>query len=585
MGYSPSAVVSAPDRSLYITSKAARDGGALRFCRIVLAIAVLLVAGTSTSRAGTFPVFGPENYTRGTGAPVTVTSNFSVANTNTQFTLKAFNGGLENTSTELVSSTVVTLNGVQVLGPSNFNQNVTEVDVPVTLQGSNTLDVQVRGQPGGLLTIEIIGVDNDPPTIQATVSPAPNAAGWNNSNVTVSFTCSDAISGVANCPAPVTVTTEGANQTISGTATDAAGNTASTSVTVSLDKTPPTLSITSPANGATVASSSTTVTGTVTDALSGVSAVTCNGAPAIVQSGSFNCSITLISGANTITAKATDVAGNTSSATENVTLSNAPPPVITTFSPTSGPIGTQITVTGSNFTAGGTGTPTVTLSQQGGGSIGAPVASFTATSISFVIPTGATSGPVTVTAANSSTVSADSLSVVASSGFSVTAGPSTASVQQGTSTSYSVTLTSNNGFSQLASLSVSGVPAGVTTKFSPSQITVGQGSILTVTAPAGQTLGNATLTISASATVDGIPTTQSANVSLAVQAATTSLIGRIVESDNNETPIPGIVATFLGVDDAGNHTGCSGQVRSDAAGNFTSTNLGTSCLGRQLVGY
>jgi RHS repeat-associated protein len=583
MGCSPYAVGSASD--LVLANNAPRHGSAVLLVRVALAIGAFLLAGAASARAGSFTAFGPRDYTRGTGAPVTVTTSFSVLNPNTQYTLKVFNGGLQDTQTELVSSGFVTVNGVQVVGPNNFNQNVAEVDVPVTLQGSNTLDVQVRGQPGGLLTIEIIGVDNDPPTIQATVSPAPNAAGWNNSNVTVSFTCSDALSGVANCPAPVTVTTEGANQTVSGTAVDAAGNTASTSVAVSLDKTPPALNITSPANGATVSSSSAAVTGTVTDALSGVSAVTCNGAPAIVQSGSFNCSITLVSGANTITAKAFDVAGNTSSATENVTFSNAAPPVINSFNPTSGPIGTQITMTGSNFTAVGTGTPTVTLSQQGGGSIGAPVASFTATSISFVIPAGAASGPVTVTAANSSAISADSLIVVASSGFSVTAGPSSASVQQGTSTSYSVTLSSSSGFSQLAKLSVTGLPSGVTAGFSPAQITTGQGSILTVTAPAGQTLGNATLTISASATVDGIPTTQSANVSLAVQAATTSLIGRTVESDNNETPIPGITITMLGVDDAGNHTGCSGQTRSDAAGNFALTSLGTSCLGRQLVAY
>src|SRR5262249_48051023 len=204
---------------------------------------------------------------------------------------------------------------------------------------------------------------------------------------------------------------------------------------------------------------------------------------------------------------------------------------------------------GTNFTGSGTVAPQVTLNQQGGGSIVTPVVSFTATSISFVIPAGATSGPVTVSVSGLSTSSTASLSVVASSNFSVSAGPSSANVQQGTSTAYSVTLNSSNGFSQLASLSVTGVPSGVTAKFSPTQITTGQASILTISAPAGQPLGNATLSISASATVDGIPTTQSASVSLTVQAATTSLIGRTVESDNNETPIPGITITMLGVDD------------------------------------
>lgn len=634
---------------------------ALQFCRIVLAIGAFLAAAIIPAKAGTFTAFGPQDYTRGTGDPVTVTTNFSVLNPNTQYTLKAFNGGLQDNLTELVSSGFVTVNGVQVLGPSNFNQNVTEVDVPVTLQASNTISVQVRGKPGGVLTIEIIGVDNDapvitataspspnaagwnktnvtvtfvcsdatspvascpapqtvtteganqiisgtatdaagnssttsvtlnidktPPAVTAAVSPAPNAAGWNNSNVTVSFTCSDSLSGVASCPSPVTVTTEGANQAISGTATDVAGNTTSTSATVNLDKTPPTISISSPANGATFTSSTVAVTGSVSDALSGVSAVTCDGAPAIAQSGSFSCSITLTPGSNTITTQATDVAGNSSSATENVTLQNASPPVINSFSPTSAAVGAEIALTGSNFTANGTATPQVTLSQQGGATLAAPVVSFTATSISFIIPAGAASGPVTVTAAGQSATSAASLSVVASSSFSVSASPSTANVQQGTSASVNVSLGSSNGFSQLADLSVTGLPTGVTASFSPVRITAGQFSILTITAPAGQPVGTATLTISAAATVEGIPTTQSASASLNVQAATTSLIGRIVESDNIETPIPGIVATLLGVDDAGNKTGCSGQTRSDAAGNFAFTNLGTACLGRQLVGY
>jgi len=197
---------------------------ALQFCRVVLAIGAFLAAGTTLAQGGSFTPFGPQDYTRGTGAPVTVTNSFSVLNPNTQYTLKAFNGGLHDDQTELVSSTVVTLNGVQVLGPSNFNQEVNEVDVPVTLQSSNTLSVQVRGQPGGVLTIEIVGIDNDPPTITAAVTPAPNAAGWNNSDATVTFTCNDATAGIAICPPPQIVIAEGANQIITGTAKDLAGN-------------------------------------------------------------------------------------------------------------------------------------------------------------------------------------------------------------------------------------------------------------------------------------------------------------------------------------------------------------------------
>ena len=119
---------------------------ALQFCIVVLAMGALLMTGTTAAQAGTFTAFGPQDYTRGTGDPVTVTNSFSVLNPNTQYTLKVFNGGLQDDQTELVSSGFVIVNGVQVIGPNNFNQNVTEVDVPVTLQTSNTISVQVRGR-------------------------------------------------------------------------------------------------------------------------------------------------------------------------------------------------------------------------------------------------------------------------------------------------------------------------------------------------------------------------------------------------------------------------------------------------------
>src|SRR5712691_2929733 len=82
-------------------------------CRIALTILCLVIAGAIPVHAGTFTVFGPKNYVRGTGSPVTVTDTFTVLNPATQYTLKAFNGGLQNSQTELVSSSVVTINGVE----------------------------------------------------------------------------------------------------------------------------------------------------------------------------------------------------------------------------------------------------------------------------------------------------------------------------------------------------------------------------------------------------------------------------------------------------------------------------------------
>src|SRR5262249_2348763 len=136
----------------------------------------------------------------------------------------------------------ILLNGVQVAGPSDFNQTVTVINKPLTLVRTNTVSVELRSQSGSGLTLQVIGLDKDLPTITAPAQPPPNGAGLNQVPVAVSFSCADATSGIATCSAPSTVSTEGANQTITGTAIDRAGNTATRAVTLNIDMTPPGLS-------------------------------------------------------------------------------------------------------------------------------------------------------------------------------------------------------------------------------------------------------------------------------------------------------------------------------------------------------
>jgi hypothetical protein len=96
------------------------------------------------------------------------------------------------------------------------------------------------GQSPASNTVTVV-VDATPPLITVAAAPTPNAAGWNNSDVTVSFTCSDGGTGVVSCPASVIVSADTAGQAVSGTATDGAGNTANAALTVKLDKTLPTV--------------------------------------------------------------------------------------------------------------------------------------------------------------------------------------------------------------------------------------------------------------------------------------------------------------------------------------------------------
>jgi hypothetical protein len=59
------------------------------------------------------------------------------------------------------------------------------------------------------------------PTISAARTPAANAAGWNSTDVTVTFTCVDTLSSLVACPSPVVVSTEGAGQSVTALATKA----------------------------------------------------------------------------------------------------------------------------------------------------------------------------------------------------------------------------------------------------------------------------------------------------------------------------------------------------------------------------
>ena len=261
---------------------------------------------------------------------------------------------------------------------------------------------------------------------------------------------------------------------------------------------------------------------------------------------------------------------------------------VTGFSPQSGPVGTVVTVTGSSFGA----TPQITLPAQGGGTLGQPLATLSSGSLTFVVAAGSATGPITVANGTSSAGTGSSFTVTPASNYSLAATPQTANVITGQSVSYSVKLASSSGFTQLAALALAGAPTGVTAAFVPPSITAGQTSILTLTAPANQPLSsNNGLTITASAMVSGIPVSQTASATLGVVAPTTGLIGRTTAADNQETPLAGVTVTSVGqtgnlVNGQVQTTGCTGQTAvSDAAGNFSFTNLPTACTGPQLFKF
>ena len=88
----------------------------------------------------------------------------------------------------------------------------------------------------------VIALDKTPPSISGVRTPEANANGWNNTNVTVSFACSDSRSGIKSCTGPTSFTANVSGQVVTGTALDFASNTSTTTVTVNVDKNAPTIS-------------------------------------------------------------------------------------------------------------------------------------------------------------------------------------------------------------------------------------------------------------------------------------------------------------------------------------------------------
>src|SRR5207237_4628190 len=119
-------------------------------------------------------------------------------------------------------------------------------------------------------------------------------------------------------------------------------------------------------------------------------------------------------GANTGPLSVTTPDGTATSASSFTVVS---PPTIGSFTPTSGPVGTSVTISGTSFT----GATSVSFNGVS--------ATFTVTSdtaIRATVPAGATTGPVSVTTPGGTATSASSFTVVSAptiASFTPTSGP------------------------------------------------------------------------------------------------------------------------------------------------------------------
>jgi len=270
-------------------------------------------------------------------------------------------------------------------------------------------------------------------------------------SVSASFTVTSDAAIQATVPAgattgPVSVTTPG------GTATNANNFTVVSA---------PSITSLSPASGP--LGTSVTVNGT---GLTGATAVAFNSVSAnFTVTSDTAIQATVPAGATTGPVSVTTPSGTATSA-NNFTVVSAP--TITNFSPTAGPLGTSVTINGTNFT----GATAVTFN-----GVSAAFTVNSPTAIHATVPAGATTGPVSVTTPGGTATSANNFTVVSAptiTNFSPTAGP------LGTS----VTINGTN-FTGATAVIFNGVSAA---------FTVNSPTAIQATVPAGATTGPVSVT-------------------------------------------------------------------------------------------
>jgi len=192
-----------------------------------------------------------------------VTPQISMGNSNNPSSNNPNSNNYQDPSTDPVEETVIVATEESATNPNSNNYQNPSTD-PVE---------ETATEESG--TVE---VDITKPVITGSRDPLPNSLGWNNTDVTVSFSCEEVgpvQSGIeTNTVAGKTVTTEGKDQSVTNTGVciDAVGNVADpvTVSNINIDKTPPVVTITLPGTGEYVVNQSITATWSATDALSGV---------------------------------------------------------------------------------------------------------------------------------------------------------------------------------------------------------------------------------------------------------------------------------------------------------------------------
>ncbi len=340
------------------------------------------------------------------------TSNFSVIPQISNFSPTS---GGTGTSVVITGSGLAGTNSIKFNGVSaGFTVN-SATQVTATVPSSASTGKIILTTPSGSVTTTSDYTVVSAPTLTS-FSPTRGATG---SSITVygSNFVSPTVT-VGGVSASVTVVSASQlSVTIPETATSGAvvvTTSAGTATSSSQFTVTPTVTSFTPSSG--IVGSSVVITGT---GFGTVTNVTFNGrSSSYTVNSSTQITATVPTSATTGPISVTTSAGSASTATNFTVTTPSTPPTISSFSPTSGQVGTSVTITGTNFT----GATAVQFN-------GVSATTFTvvsATQITATLPSGASSGKISVTTSGGTVTSTASFSVTASqvlTSFSPTSGP------------------------------------------------------------------------------------------------------------------------------------------------------------------
>jgi len=123
-----------------------------------------------------------------------------------------------------------------------------------------------------------------------------------------------------------------------------------------------------------------------------------------------------------------------------------------------------------------------------------PATASSTLTVSIMSNTPAGTYTLTLTGTSGSLTHSTSVTLIVNADFSLSAAPTSRTINHGQSTTYSITIAALNGFTGSVVLSISGTPAGSSTSFTPNPAAAS--SVLTVNTGGGTPSGTYTLTIS-----------------------------------------------------------------------------------------